>query len=125
MKKFKEQLQQMSESSQNLDTMRHFSSLLKFIDNSLVDSYKKEGDDKVASLATCLFNMRDYLSKTVHENSVRQQLLNDMIMMVENLNEDGTVKKKESELETQNAQEESGSESDQETLSQSEKENQR
>lgn len=56
--------------------------LANFIDQSLAQAYMFDGNDRAKVLVTALLTMRDYLAKDIYENSVRANILNEVLGIV-------------------------------------------
>ena len=101
MNDIKNEVQKICELNLSNYAVGQYRSLITFIDSSLSEAYKKEGDERVSSLVTCLLNIRDYLFKEIVENGFKQVLGNNILNSIDNIQrpKDDEKKKEEASLE--------------------------
>lgn len=94
-KKLKEILPQVIEKGVPNSVIPVFRQLVTYIDGGLAESYQKEGDERAAQLVAHMLNLRDFMSRQVTENSVRQACL---VEMLEIINELETIENKSNDV---------------------------
>jgi len=65
---------------QRLDTQvqGQFGQVVNYIDNIISEGYQKSDDERTQFLIRRLISLREYMSKTLYENGLRQVLLKQM-----------------------------------------------
>ena len=85
MKEFKENFSEACKPKLDKVALSYFDQLVLYIDTAIKDSCKKEGDDRVDALVGHLLQIRDFLSRSVTENSLRQALLRQAIGIIDQI----------------------------------------
>jgi len=111
LKELKENVEKLGMPTINEEGITHFRQLTSYIDSSLADAFKKDGDEKVQALVIHLLNIRDYLVRVTGSNGLRQVLMTEVINTIdaieashkqddaqESVQDDDVVKKNEDYL---------------------------
>ena len=94
LKKLKERLPEMSEPNIPNSVVPIFRQLVTYIDGGLAESYQKEGDERAAQLVTHMLNLRDFMTRQVTENGLRQAIINEINSIMKELYNISPVKNK-------------------------------
>ena len=87
LKKLRERLPELSEPNIPNKAIPTFRQLVAYIDGGLSESYQKEGDERAAMLVTHMLNLRDFMTRQITENGMRQSLMaqiNALVQEIEN-----------------------------------------
>ena len=88
LKKLKERLPELSEPNIPNSVVPIFRQLVTYIDGGLAESYQKEGDERAAQLVTHMLNLRDFMTRQVTENGLRQAIINEINSIISTIEEE-------------------------------------
>ena len=100
LKEIKSNVELLGNPTVNGESITHFKQLISYIDSALASAYTKEGDEKVQALLTHILNIRDYLTKVIGSNGLRQVLMSEVLNMINQIEESSTGQKQPEEHET-------------------------
>ena len=78
MKEIRKKIESVYDEKINDQTSSQFMQLTSFIDASISEGFSKSEDEKSQFLIRQLMQIRDYLTRAVHENGIRQILLKEV-----------------------------------------------
>jgi hypothetical protein len=81
----KKKVEKSAKPSINGEAVTHFNQLISYIDGSIVDSFLKEGDEKTKALLSHILVIRDYLTKVIGSNGLRQSLMTEVLVSIDAL----------------------------------------
>ena len=91
LKKLKQRLASVSEPNIPDNVVPMFRQLVSFIDSGLAQSYQKEGDERAEQLVTHMLHLRDFMTRQVTENGMRQVLMKEINAIIAELEEESVV----------------------------------
>jgi len=99
LKKLKQQIVEMSEPNISNSTVPMFRQLVSYIDNGLAESYQKEGDERAAQLVTHMLNLRDFMTRQVTDNGLRQILMKEILTLIDQIEQEENASEEAEPLE--------------------------
>ena len=114
MSDFKENIIENLKDVHNEKTINIFKSLIKFIDDTLSEGYKLEGDNRAQFLVTNIINLRSFMASEIDKSITKKALLESVLKLYDSLEfskdleaisddldqaSEGKNKKKENDLE--------------------------
>ena len=83
--KLKKKVEQSATPSINNESITHFNQLISYIDSSIIDAFSKEGNEKSKTLLSHVLVIRDYLTKIIGSNGLRQSLMSEVLATINTL----------------------------------------
>ena len=113
LKKLKQRLPELAEAGVPMASVPIFRQLVTYIDSSITDSYAKEGDERAKQLLSHLISLRDFMSRQITENGLRQVLVNEMLTIIDELEKEEAVELADDNSEEIDLEEDSTKKNDQ------------
>ena len=93
MKLFQEKILQLYSPKMASQPIERFRQLRMYIDDAISNSFKKSGDERAEALVKHLLVIRDYLSREINDNELRQLLLSEVVNVIQEIDKESLESK--------------------------------